>query len=313
MTTPALLNQLRQYVSAEAYRQLPPDDLWLRFRDALDEMAFRVLLERFGPRVYARCRAVLRDEHLAEEAFQDTFRDLIRKRDRIPTYQKAAAWAYQTATNHAKHLRRKQRRWRGGGRPRAGDPAGAFDDAEAVGRLLAGLPDRYRRPLELRFWDGLTHAEIAAALGWPKGTVDKNVARGLARLRSAAAKAGLASAGAVAVGGGAGKAGGGRGRGGAGEPAGEGVARGRAGGGRRPVVGGGVDEGGGRPGRLRDGGRGRPVVGDRGPAAGPASGVAARRGVRTGRDGPGPQPTSVSCGSVAKTTRGPPPPRLRGR
>ena len=110
MTTPAFLELLRQHVSAEAYRQLPPDDLWLRFRDALDETAFRVLLERFGSRVYQRCRAILRNDDLAEEAFQDTFRDLIRKRDRIPTYRSAAAWAYQAATNHAKYLRRK--RWR---------------------------------------------------------------------------------------------------------------------------------------------------------------------------------------------------------
>src|SRR5439155_25874400 len=108
--TPEFLNLLRLHASAEAYRQLPPDDLWARVRDHLDETAFRVLLERVGSRVYQRCRAILGDDHLAEEAFQDTFRDLIRGRARIPSYRSAAAWLYQAATNHASPARRQARR-----------------------------------------------------------------------------------------------------------------------------------------------------------------------------------------------------------
>lgn len=193
--TPAFLDLLRLHVSAEAYRQVPPDDLWAKVRDALDEIAFRVLLERIGSRVYQRCRAILRDDHLAEEAFQDTFRDLIRKRASIPTYQSAAAWAYQTATNHSRHLRRKGWLWRTRERGRPVEPAEQSapqaDHADEVDRLLAALPDRYRRPIELVYWQGLTHAEAAAALGWPKGTVDSYVAQGLKRLRAESLKLGL--------------------------------------------------------------------------------------------------------------------------
>ncbi len=193
--TPAFLDLLRLHVSAEAYRQLPPDDLWAKVRDALDEIAFRVLLERIGSRVYQRCRAILRDDYLAEEAFQDTFRDLIRKRASIPSYQSAAAWAYQTATNHSRHLRRKGWLWRTRERGRPVEPAEQSapqaDHADEVDRLLAALPDRYRRPIELVYWQGLTHAEAAAALGWPKGTVDSYVAQGLKRLRAESLKLGL--------------------------------------------------------------------------------------------------------------------------
>lgn len=193
--TPAFLNLLRQHVAAEVYRQLAPDDLWAKVRDELDEVAFRVLLERIGSRVYQRCRALLRDDHSAEEAFQDTFRDLIRKRAAIPSYHAAAAWAYQTATNHARYLRRKARfRWKRERDLRA-EPAVSgtphADHADEVDRLLAALPDRFRRPIELVYWQGLTHTEAAQALGWPKGTVDSYVAQGLKRMRTEARRLGI--------------------------------------------------------------------------------------------------------------------------
>lgn len=191
--TPAFLNVLRLHVAAEAYRHLPPDDLWAKVRDALDETAFRVLLERIGGRVYQRCRAILRDDHLAEESFQNTFRDLVRKRADIPTFQSAAAWAFRTATNHARHLRRKSWSRRDHGlndaitRPDT-QVVPQADHADEVAWLLADLPVRYRQPIELVFWQGLTHAEAAGVLGWPKGTVDAYVARGLKRLRKKAAQ-----------------------------------------------------------------------------------------------------------------------------
>lgn len=199
--TPEFLAQLRSHVSAEAYRQLPPDDLWARVRDHLDETAFRVLLERVGGRVYRRCRTVLGDPDLADEAFQDSFRDLVRKRSSIPTYPAAAAWVYQAAYNHARRLRRKQ--WRQvatgaiEGAVADGNPTGTVDAADAAERALAGLPDRYRRPIELVYWDGLTHAEAAVALGWTKGTVDSYVARGLKRMRGRAGRLGLTTVGAT--------------------------------------------------------------------------------------------------------------------
>ncbi|MHC5543878.1 RNA polymerase sigma factor, partial [Singulisphaera rosea] len=42
-------------------------------RDEVAELAFRELVERHGAMVFRVCRAVLRDVHEAEEAFQATF------------------------------------------------------------------------------------------------------------------------------------------------------------------------------------------------------------------------------------------------
>ncbi len=43
------------------------------------ELAFTVLVRRHGPMVFRACRAILRDPHAAEDAFQATFLVLARK------------------------------------------------------------------------------------------------------------------------------------------------------------------------------------------------------------------------------------------
>jgi RNA polymerase sigma-70 factor (sigma-E family) len=63
------------------------------------------------------------------------------------------------------------------------DPAIAVDVRDAVIRVLVQLPPRQRAVLVLRYFDQLSEAETAAALGCSVGTVKSATARGLARLR----------------------------------------------------------------------------------------------------------------------------------
>ena len=48
------------------------------------------------------------------------------------------------------------------------DETAARADAAAVRDAVARLPERLRAPVLLRYWDGLSHAEIASALGVPE-------------------------------------------------------------------------------------------------------------------------------------------------
>jgi RNA polymerase sigma factor (sigma-70 family) len=77
------------------------------------------------------------------------------------------------------------------------DPAITVDDRDAVVRVLVRLPPRPRAVLVLRYFEQLTEAETAEALGCSVGTAKSAAARGLIRLREMTASAQSAEAAAA--------------------------------------------------------------------------------------------------------------------
>lgn len=67
------------------------------------------------------------------------------------------------------------------------DEATAVDDRDAIIRLLNQLPPRQRTVIVLRYWEDLTEAETAKAMGCRVGTVKATTSRALQRLRELSA------------------------------------------------------------------------------------------------------------------------------
>ena len=67
---------------------------WNNSWHSRDELAFAALLQRHGPMVLSACLRVLRDNHLAEDAFQATFLVLAVKAATIRKRGSVASWLY---------------------------------------------------------------------------------------------------------------------------------------------------------------------------------------------------------------------------
>lgn len=64
------------------------------------------------------------------------------------------------------------------------DDHGRVDDHDHAVRMLAALPPQQRRVIVLRYYNDLSEAETAAALGISAGAVKSAASRGLATLRT---------------------------------------------------------------------------------------------------------------------------------
>jgi RNA polymerase sigma factor (sigma-70 family) len=198
------VRRLRTLFAEGAVGTLSDGQLLGRFAARRGEEAegpFAALVERHGPMVLRACRAILRDEHEAQDAFQATFLVLARKARSLWVRDSIAPWLHQVAcrTAHAARSaagRRRALERRMAEMAQMADGGWQMPDDDDLGPALHEevdrLPDRYRRPLVLCYLEGLTHEQAARQLDWHVGTVRSRLARGRERLKGRLVRRGLA-------------------------------------------------------------------------------------------------------------------------
>jgi RNA polymerase sigma-70 factor (ECF subfamily) len=170
-----------------------------------DESAFAALYERFAGPLYAMAQRMLNDAKEAEDVLQEGFTYIWRKAPSYdPKRSNPFAWAVMITRNKAiDRLRVRQRMEKLRGKvidegeylqhddlTSAEEPA-IRDQARLVRSALGDLPEEQRQSLELAFFGGLTHEQIAETLGTPLGTIKARIRRGLLRLRDCLKEGGL--------------------------------------------------------------------------------------------------------------------------
>ncbi len=96
------LRQIDRLFGAGTVTGLSDAQLLERFAATRDEAAFAALVQRHGPMVLATCRAILNDEHAAEDAFQATFLTLARKARSLWAQRTTlGGWLYRVAHRNA--------------------------------------------------------------------------------------------------------------------------------------------------------------------------------------------------------------------
>lgn len=122
-----------------------------------------------------------------EDLLQEALERVLRHWDRIDGNPEG--YLRRTLYHLAADGWRRQSAWRrrlpllAAGRVPQPDRIAEVDLRDAMVRLLRQLPPRQRAAIVARYWEGLTEAETAQAMGCSAGTVKSAISRGLRRLR----------------------------------------------------------------------------------------------------------------------------------
>jgi len=157
-----------------------------------DEQAMAQLYDRYSPIIYSVALRVLGDTGAAEDILQEVFLQLWRSPDMFDASRGSMpGWLAVIARNRAIDSLRKRR-------PETDitevvvsvepDLAGKAEWSRAADKIrgaLGGMPAPQRSALEMAFFEGLTHTEIAEKTGEPLGTVKTRIRAGLMTLRKA--------------------------------------------------------------------------------------------------------------------------------
>lgn len=186
-----LLRQLRKLVTTRRPGAQLDRQLLQQFLADGDQAAFTALVERHGAMVLGVCRSVLGHQQDAEDAFQATFLVLARQASAIKKQESVSSWlhgvAYRLALKAKSQAGQRRSKEKAASTPDAQGPLEDLTVRELQAILheeLHRLPEKYRAPLLLCYWEGMTRDEAAAELGWKRGTFKELLERARNLLRS---------------------------------------------------------------------------------------------------------------------------------
>jgi RNA polymerase sigma-70 factor (ECF subfamily) len=166
-----------------------------RLAAAGDESAFEDLVNKYSRPIIDYCRRLVGNPTVAEDLAQEAFVKFYMGLSSYDPARPLSPFLYRIAHNHCLDWLRKKKVptvplvWEAEGEePREVDApdrtlapdelAGRHEVQEAIDEALASLPPTYRGALIMRFREGMTYEDIAAALDMPLGTVKARIHRG---------------------------------------------------------------------------------------------------------------------------------------
>ncbi len=137
------------------------------------------LVVRYGPAIFRLAYARTGSREDAEDVTEETFLRLVRRGKDFQDDEHCRAWLLRVAANCANDMFRAARKRKE--RPlEEAERLPVQPEPEEGGVLAAvlALPEPYRLPLHLFYYEGLSVAEIASVLGLRPGTVRTRLCRG---------------------------------------------------------------------------------------------------------------------------------------
>ena len=170
------------------------DEKTLRAARRGNRDALAVMLRRLQDPWYRMSLSLLGDADLAHDATQETAVRFVRQLRTFRGDSQLRTWSLGICLNVVRELRRSRRghllledetglppRWDPYPSPDAA--AETAEESESLRSMLAGLPERQREALVLRFFEGLSVEQTARAMRCAQGTVKATVHHALGALR----------------------------------------------------------------------------------------------------------------------------------
>jgi RNA polymerase sigma-70 factor (ECF subfamily) len=157
---------------------------------ARDERAFETLYDAYHRLVYGVAMRMLGDTSSAQDVTQAVFLKVWSSPDLFHGGN-FAGWIVRVVRNRCLDVLRTRATHQEIELPESLPETQAIEDvafermnADLVRRALDTLPKEQREPIELGFFGGITHEEIARRTGTPLGTIKTRIRIGLRKLRS---------------------------------------------------------------------------------------------------------------------------------
>lgn len=171
------------------------------------EQAFALLLDRYESKVYRLCCSLLRDPDQAADAAQESLVRIWKALARYDDRASLSTWIYTITRNRCLSAIERRRDLASlsdeavaaeAESRDAGHTSEALDDGEdraaLLRELVATLPERYRKPLVLYYFEDCAINEVASMLGATEGAVKTWLHRARALLLERVQAAGLGDA-----------------------------------------------------------------------------------------------------------------------
>jgi RNA polymerase sigma factor (sigma-70 family) len=182
--TEAIVRYIHSLVGNPAFKNLTDGELLKRFVGAGEEAAFTELLRRHGRLVWGVCRRILHHEQEAEDAFQIVFLVLTNRAKSIRKQASVSSWLYGVAYRVAVRIKQKARKRRAceeqalRASPTNTVSEACFHELQAIlDDELNRLPEKYRAPFVLCYFEARSGQEAARELGLRERTLSSRLAQ----------------------------------------------------------------------------------------------------------------------------------------
>jgi RNA polymerase sigma-70 factor (ECF subfamily) len=159
-----------------------------------EEEAFQELVETYKQRVFFIALRIVRDEDLAADVAQEVFVKVYRSIDKFQGRSSLYTWIYRIAVNLAINRSKRDRFKRMVSlsdlpRPRGSKMPGPLEELEdkelreRIDEAIKSLPEKQRAVFILKYFENMTHQEIARIMDCSEGTAKANYFHAIRKLR----------------------------------------------------------------------------------------------------------------------------------